>query len=428
MSESDCTAHERLLTLAEALRLALPEVSPVTEPETLPLLEADGRVLAADELAQRDSPPTDQSAMDGFALHQADLADLADSAADQPVRLPVIGQALAGHPYPDPVPRGAALRIMTGAPLPNGPDTVVMQEHVRIAPDGAWIELSPGIAARLRLGENIRRRGDDVKRGTVVLSGGQRLGPPALALAAGQGWATLAVQRRLRVAVASTGDELVEPGARLLEGSIYESNRYLLITLLKRLGCAVSDLGILRDDPTATQAVLHAAAANHDVLVTSGGVSVGNADFVRDAIAELGQIRFWRLAIKPGKPLVLGQIDRCLTLGLPGNPVSVAVTFLLFARPLLQRMMGWVAAEPLRWRVTAAFALRRKPGRREWLRARLRTDQSGQRRVERYPNQSSGALASLVWADGLVELSEDCAEVTPGDTVDYLPLSELGLT
>lgn len=424
MTATDCSPEDRLLTLDQALAQALSNIAPVAEQETVPLLEADGRVLAADLLAQRDSPPTDQSAMDGFAVYLADLADLAGAPS---IRLPVIGQSLAGHPHVGVAAQGAAVRIMTGAPVPTGPDAVVMQEQAQIAPDGSWIELSAKIAARLRPGENIRRRGEDVAIGAVALPGGWRLRPPEIALAAGQGLATLTVRRRLRVAVASTGDELGEPGAVLPEGSIYESNRYLLLPWLRRLGCAVTDLGILRDDLAQTTVTLRVAAATHDVLLTSGGVSVGSADFVRDAIAELGQIQFWRLAIKPGKPLVLGRIGGCLILGLPGNPVSVAATFLLFARPLLQQMMGLAPAEPLRLAVTAAFSLRRKPGRREWLRARLRPGEPGQWLAELYPNQSSGALSSLVWADGLVELGEDCAEVAPGAVLDYLPLSALGL-
>ena len=229
------------------------------------------------------------------------------------------------------------------------------------------------------------------------------------------------------MAVASTGDELYEPGVELAAGAIYESNRYTLIGLLRRLGCRVTDLGILHDDRDVVLPALRDAAAAHDVLLTSGGVSVGTADLVRDVIAELGKIEFWRLAVKPGKPVTFGWIDNCIVLGLPGNPVSVAVAFLVFARPLLLGLMGARPAEPLRLRVLADFRFRRKPGRREWLRARLHQNPDGKRVVSIYHTHSSGALSSLSWADGLVELAEDCAGVVPGDEVEYLPFCGLGM-
>lgn len=412
---------DRLLTLHEALATALKTVFPLHETETAPLTEVDGRVLAADVIAQLDSPPHDNSAMDGFALHLADLS------VQQPTRLPVIGRVLAGHPYSNPVPAGAALRITTGGWLPAGPDAVIMQEQCRIAPDERWIEVDPAVAAKLRLGENIRRRGEDVSVGTVLLPGGWRLRPQDVALAAGQGIAALDVIRRLRVAVASTGDELYEPGVELPPGAIYESNRWILIGLLRRLGCVVTDLGILRDDRAIILPALRDAAATHEVLLTSGGVSVGTADLVKEIITELGVIDFWRLAIKPGKPVAFGRIGDCLTIGLPGNPVSAMVTFLLFARPLLLKQMGAEPVEPVRWRVSADFAFRRKPGRREWLRAQLRFDPERGPLVGVYHTHSSAALSSLAWADGLVELPEECAGVAPGDPVNYLPFSGLGV-
>ncbi len=421
MNPGDCCEDaDRLLTLAEALAAALCSIEPIRETETVALLDANGRVSATDLPARLDAPPHDNSAMDGFALHRADLQP------DQTTRLPVIGQALAGHPYPGTVPRGATVRITTGGMLPDGADAVVMQEHCRIAPDERWIELEAQTAARLRVGENIRRRGEDVRAGTVLLPNGLRLRPQDIALAAGQGIAALTVMRRLRVAVASTGDELCDPGMDLPPGAIYESNRYVLIGLLKRLGCTVMDLGILRDDYAVLLPVLRDAAATHDVLLTSGGVSAGTSDLVKAVIAELGTIAFWRLAVKPGKPVMFGRIRECLALGLPGNPVSVMVSFLMFARPLLLKRMGATPLEPLRLRATADFSFRRKPGRREWLRARLRSDSERGWSATIYATNSSGALSSLSWADGLVELPEDCAGVAPGDVVDYLPFSGLG--
>ncbi|MDG4551298.1 MAG: molybdopterin molybdotransferase MoeA [Candidatus Contendobacter sp.] len=421
MLPTDCGSSDRLLTLGEAVAAALNTVQPIQAVETVPLMEAFGRVLAGDLPARLDVPPHDNSAMDGFALHRADLK------LDRPTRLPVVGQALAGHPYRGTVPRGVAVRITTGALTPDGPDAVIMQEQCRIAPDESWIEIEPKVAARIGPGENIRRRGEDVQAGTVLLPRGSRLRPQDVALAAGQGIATLDMIRRPRVAVASTGDELREPGMELSPGAIYETNRHVLIGLLRRLGCAVTDLGILRDDREAVLPALREAAATHDVLLTSGGVSVGTADLVKDVIAELGRIEFWRLAVKPGKPVTFGRIQDCVVLGLPGNPVSVMVSFLVFARPLLLKLMGTEPGEPLRLRVTADFAFRRKPGRREWLRARLRFEPERGPLVSIYPNNSSGALSSLSWADGLVELPEACAGIAPGDAVDYLPFSGLGV-
>jgi molybdopterin molybdotransferase len=325
------------------------------------------------------------------------------------------------------VSRGAVVRITTGAMIPDGPDAVVMQEDCRIAPDESGIEVDSVVAARLKAGENIRRRGEDVRAGTVLLPQGSRLRPQDVALAAGQGIAALKVVRQPRVAVASTGDELREPGGPLPTGAIYETNRYTLIGLLRHLGCAVTDLGILRDDRDTVLPALRDAAATHDVLLTSGGVSVGTADLVKDVIAELGKIEFWRLAVKPGKPLTFGWIESCIILGLPGNPVSVAVAFLMFGRPLLLALMGAPPAEPLRLRALADFQFRRKPGRREWLRAQLRLDPERKPVVSIYHTHSSGALSSLAWADGLVELPEDCAGVAPGDAVEYLPFGVLGM-
>ena len=413
--------RDRLLTLAEAIAAALDVVRPIRETETVPLLEGYGRVLAADLPARLDVPPHDNSAMDGFALYRTDLQ------ADGPTRLPVVGRALAGHPYVGIAPRGAALRITTGAVIPTGPDAVIMQEQCAVASDESGIVIEAKAAARLKPGENIRRRGEDVQAGTMLLPGGLRLRPQDVSLAAGQGIAALTVRRRPRVAVASTGDELYEPGTALPPGAIHESNRYALIGLLRRLGCAVSDLGILRDQRDVVLPALRDAAAAHDVLLTSGGVSVGTADLVKDVIAELGTIEFWRLAVKPGKPVTFGRIRDCLVLGLPGNPVSVMVSFLLFARPLLLKLMGARPVDPPRLRVRADFQFRRKPGRREWLRARLRPDPGGDFLASIYPSNSSGVLSSLCWADGLIELPEDCAGVTPGDVVDYLPFSGLGV-
>lgn len=416
-----CDTTDRLLTLAEALTAALQTIQPLGVTESVPLFDAYGRILAAEVVARLDTPPGDHSAMDGFAVYLADLS------REVLTRLPVVAQALAGHPCSGIVPRGTAVRITTGAPIPEGPDAVIMQEQCQIGPSEAWIVIEPNIAARLKPGENIRRRGEDVLAGTQLLPKSLRLRPQDIALAAGQGIAALEVIRRLRVAVASTGDELHEPGAELPPGAIYESNRYTLIGLLKRLGCAVTDLGILRDDRTILLSALREAAATHDVLLTSGGVSVGTADWVKDVIATLGRIEFWRLAVKPGKPVTFGRIGDCQVLGLPGNPVSVMISFLMFARPLLLKLMGAEPVESVRLRAMANFSFRRKTGRREWLRAQLQLDPEQGPLIQVYHTHSSGALSSLSWADGLVELPEECAGITPGDFVDYLPFNSLGV-
>ena len=422
MNEIDCFGvHDRLLTLAEALTAALHRIQPLRETVSVPLLDAYGRILAADVVARLDVPPHDNSAMDGFALYRGDLQ------TDAATRLPVVGQSLAGHPYVGTVPPGTVVRITTGGVMPTGPDAVIMQEQCAVAPDRSWIEVVPAVAARLQPGENIRRCGEDVQAGTVLLPRGLRLRPQDVALAAGQGIAALEVVRPLRVAVASTGDELHAPGVALPPGAIYESNRYTLIGFLRRLGCAVTDLGILRDERARLLTAFQDAAASHDVVLTSGGVSVGTADLVKDVIAELGEIAFWRLAIKPGKPVAFGQIQDCMVIGLPGNPVSVMVTLLMFARLLLLKRMGAVPAEPLRLRVTADFSFRCKPGRREWLRVRLRNDATRGPLASLYRSNSSGALSSLSWAEGLVELPEDCSGIALGDTVDYLPFSSLAV-
>lgn len=415
---SDCCAGDRLLTLADALTAALGTIQPICDTETVPLLQAYGRVLAADLSAQCDVPPHDNSAMDGFALYHADLKPA------EPTRLPVIGQSLAGHPYTQPVPQGVAVRITTGAVVPAGPDTVIMQEDCQIGPEERWIEIEPKRASRLQVGENIRRRGEDVRCQAPLLEAGRRLRPQDVALAASQGLSNLEVMRRLRVAVVSTGDELHAAGESLPHGAIYESNRYTIIGFLQHLGCDITDLGILRDDRDVVLSVLQDAAATHDVLLTSGGVSVGAADVVKDVIADLGKIEFWRLAIKPGKPVALGWIENCLVVGLPGNPVSVAVAYLMFARPLLMGLMRAKSSEPLRLQAIADFEFRRKPGRREWLRARIRFDLERNLVVGLYPTNSSGALSSLSWANGLVELPENSTGVQLGDKVSYLPFQE----
>jgi len=410
----DCFAlGDRLLSVEEAVAEFRSRLAVVAAAETVPLAEAEDRFLAEDLVADRSVPPHANAAVDGYAVHFDDLAP------GTPTPLPVAGRVAAGHPLGRPGGRGEAIRIFTGAPLPAGPDTVVMQEDCAVA--GEFVTLPAG----LRRGAHVRQAGDDIHAGATVLTAGRRLGPAEIGVAASLGRAVLPVRRRLRVAVLSTGDELRDPGMPVAEGQIYDANRYLLTTLLRRLGCDVADHGIVPDRVNAVRSAL-TAAAEADAIVTSGGVSVGDEDHVKAALeAAGGRLHHWRLAIKPGKPVALGQVGGVPLLGLPGNPVAAMVTFLLVARPLLLHLAG---AEPLplrRFPVAAGFAHGKKPGRREFLRAVLETDPSGALVAHRHGRDGAGTLSSLAGAEGLVELTEDSVGVAPGDPVAYIPLSAL---
>jgi molybdopterin molybdotransferase len=411
----DCFAlGDRLLSVEEAVAEFRSRLAVVTTSETVPLTAAENRFLAEDLVADRSVPPHANAAVDGYAVHFDDLLP------DVPTMLPVAGRAAAGHPLGRPGRRGEAIRIFTGAPLPAGPDTVVMQEDCSAA--GDCVTLPPG----LRRGAHVRPAGDDICAGDIVLTAGRRLGPAEIGLAASLGRPALPVRRTLRVAVLSTGDELRAPGTSVAEGQIYDANRYLLMALLRRLGCDVADRDIVPDRAEAVQSALAAAAAEADAIVTSGGVSVGDEDHVKAALeAAGGRLHHWRLAIKPGKPVALGQIGDVPLLGLPGNPVAAMITFLLVARPLLLHLAG---AEPVplrRFPVAAGFAHDKKPGRREFLRAVLETGPAGGLVAHRHGRDGAGMLSSLAGAEGLVELPEDATAVAPGDPVAYIPLSAL---
>jgi molybdopterin molybdotransferase len=412
-----------LLGLDEALaRLAAAgKAARITAVETVATQAALGRVLAADLVSEIDVPPADTSAMDGYALRAADVAAAgAVLAVTQRIAAGQVGVALAA---------GEAARIFTGTPLPPGADAVLMQEHAEVVggSDGALPTLR--LRERPQPGQWVRRRGEDLRRGGLVLAAGTRLTPQALGLAATAGAAALAVVRRPRVALLSSGDELVRPGsvapAALPPGAIYDSNRDTLRALLQAAGCEVSDCGRVPDRLDATRAALRAAAAGHDLVLSSGGVSVGEEDHLRPALAAEGRVALWQVAIKPGKPLAFGAVRReaggeALYLGLPGNPVSSFVTFLLAVRTLLRALQGADPALPLPLPLSAGFDWPRPDARREFLRVRLGADG----RLELYPNQSSGVLSSLVWADGLVDNPPGQA-IRAGDRVRYLPLNSL---
>jgi len=388
-------ALQRLLELAAEAPAGLVEI--------LPLAAADGRVLAQDIVAGLDLPPWDNSAMDGYALRLADWTG-------EP--LSVSQRIFAGN-APAPLEPDSCARIFTGAPLPAGADCVEMQENVELLADGR-VRFKQPLKAR----QHIRPQGQETREGELVLEAGSRLTPIELGLIASLGVAEVRVSRGLRVAVLSTGDELLEPGQPLGAGQIYNSNRQLLISWLQRLGCEVVDAGILPDDLQATRDAL-AQLLDVGLILSTGGVSVGEADFLGAALREEGQLAFWKLAIKPGKPLTFGHFRGVPVIGLPGNPASTLVTFGLLARPYILRRMGALQVDPLGCNVPAGFVWSKPGSRREYLRAKL---QDG--RAVLYPNQSSGVLRSAAWADGLVEVLEN-STLTEGDAVRFIPFSEL---
>jgi molybdopterin molybdotransferase len=357
-------------------------------------------------------PPHSNSAVDGYAFAHANLVP------DRETVLLVSGRAAAGHPLGRLTGPGEAIRIFTGAPMPEGTDTVMMQEDCVV--ESGWVRLKPGI----KKGANRRRAGEDVAAGAMALAAGRRLGPADLGLAAALGHCELPVFRPLRVALLSTGDEVRDPGAPLPPGAIYDANRVMLAALLAGLGCLVTDFGIRPDREAALVDTLAAAGAEHDLIVTSGGVSAGEEDHVKSAIERLGRLHFWRLAIKPGRPVALGQIGGVPLIGLPGNPVAVIVTFVVIARPLILKLAGAAASEPRLFAVRAGFGYRKKPGRREYLRASLQND--GQNVLaNKYAKDGAGILSSIVQSDGLVILDETRRDLVPGTMVDFLPFSEV---
>lgn len=407
---ADYRAGDDLMSVDQALALLAGRVAPLGRIEEVSLDDALDRVLAEDVVSAIDVPPHDNSAMDGYAFAAGTVP--ADG------RLLRVGRSAAGHPFAGTVGAGQCIRILTGAVVPAAVDTVAMQEDCTL--DGDWVT----VPTTLKPGANCRPAGEDVARGATVLSAGRRLRPQEIGLAAAVGRTGLRVHARLRVAVFSTGDEINSPGSPLPAGGIYDSNRFSAMALLRGLGAAVTDLGILPDDRAAIVAALDRAATDHDVILTSGGVSVGDEDHVKAAVQSLGSLHFWRLAIKPGKPVALGQVRGRTFIGLPGNPVAVMVVFLLLARPLLLRLMGADPTRPAVVPVRADFAFRHKPGRREWLRARL-CQRDGQMWAQKYPQESSGVLSSMVWADGLVAVPEDRGDVAPGDVLEYLSFAEV---
>jgi molybdopterin molybdotransferase len=408
----DCCSSPGLLSVEQATQKILAQARPVEQTETVNILNALNRVLAEDLTSTINVPGYDNSAMDGYAVRSEDC--LTSGA-----RLPVLQRIPAGQ-VGTLLEVGTAARIFTGAPIPEGADSVVMQEMCEAGDTGVTMHVV--INAVVKAGANVRRAGEDIAIGNTVLNAGKRLRPQELGLLASVGLAEFKVKRKLKVATFFTGDEIITPGQPLAAGQIYNSNRYTLTGLLQVMDCEIVDLGIVPDTLEATVDVLQRAAASADLVITSGGVSVGEEDYVRIALEQLGELSMWRIAMKPGKPVAFGKVDNALFMGLPGNPVSVFVTFLLFARALILKMQGSNEFIMQRVSVVADFdwpAVKRQ----EYLRVKL-VVQDNQTVAQLYPQQGSGVLSSASWADGLVEVSPNKA-VAKGSSVSYLPFQGL---
>lgn len=405
-----------MISTADALATLLAAAKPLAGTETLSTFDALNRVLAADVVSTLDVPPMNTSSMDGYAVRVADLAQGSR-------HLPVSQRIPAGH-APQPLAAGTAARIFTGATVPPGADAVVMQEQTETVDGAVNILHAP------KAGEWITAQGADIRKGSVVLPAGTRLSPAALGLAASVGCATLTVTRRVKVAVFFTGDELTMPGAPLKPGAIYNSNRFTLTGLLRNLGCEVTDYGIVPDQLDATRATLREAAAEHDFILTSGGVSVGEEDHVKPAVEAEGRIAMWQIAMKPGKPLAFGAVrrpgkegaapDEAFFIGLPGNPVSSFVTFLLFVRPFLLRLAGATHVSPRALSLRADFTQGKSDRRNEFLRARVNPAGG----LDLFSNQSSAVLTSTVWGDGIIDNPPN-HQISAGETVRFIPFTEL---
>ena len=409
---NDCFLHDKeRMRHDEAVALLRERLQPITGEETAKLSDAHGRILARDVIAPRPVPAYDNAAVDGYAFAHDDYVRLNG-------RLAVSQRIAAGHPSDNPIKAGHTARIFTGAAIPAGTDSVAMQEDVAAVGDN-----SVEIPAGLKKGANTRLAGEDLKAGSPVVAAGTVLRPQDMAAIASTGAAEITCHKRLRVALLSTGDEIVSPGNELRRGQVFDSNHAMLSGLLAPLGVAVTRLGILSDKADLVRRTIETAAADHDVIITTGGASRGEEDHIVATLDEIGSLAMWQLAIKPGRPMNFGQIGDCAFMGLPGNPVAVMVCFLLYVRPALRRLAGGLFGEPRRFPVAAAFTMRKKPDRREFLRGILRG--SGcDIAVERYPRDGSGLISSLRAADGLIEIDEATTSVSPGDCVNFVPFGE----
>jgi molybdopterin molybdotransferase len=414
----DCFASGApILTIDDAVAAIAARFSAVDGVETVALADADGRVLAEDLIATLQLPPFTNSAVDGYAVRGEDVPD-----ASGPARLfRVAGRVQAGSAPGGPaVAPGEAVRIFTGAPMPEGADTVFMQEDARV--DDAGRVLLP---AGLKRGANVRPAGEDIVAGRVIVPANRWLRPQDVAAAAAMGLTAIRVRRRVKVAVFSNGDEIVEPGTTRRDAQLFDSNRFMLIAMLRRIGCLISDLGIRRDDAAQIADVLKVAARSNDLILSSGGVSTGEGDFVKAAVERVGTLVFWRIAMKPGRPVAMGVIDGTPFIGLPGNPVASFVTFARVARPAILALAGARWSPPPAVPVKAQFAYRKKTARREYVRVHLRTAEDGTLEAVKFPREGAGLLSSLIDTDGVVELGEDVTRVEPGTLVSCLPYASL---
>ena len=416
----DCFLTDRnRLRHDEALAILRERIGPVVETERAALSDAAGRILAETVTSPRPVPGADNAAVDGYAFAHADYAATGGY-------FPVLARIAAGHPSPVPHIAGTAVRIFTGGTMPAGADTVAMQEdcepHVQ---DGhAFVAIPPG----LKPGANRRKAGEDLAAGEAAARAGMRLRPQEIAAIASTGEDTVAVYRRLRVALASSGDEVVRPGGPLGAGQVYDSNHFLLSALLRTMNCSVTDAGILGDDAEGVRSALQRITASHDAVLSTGGASRGEEDHLVTALDALGKRHLWQLAVKPGRPMGFGQIGSCPVVALPGNPVAAFVCFLLYVRPMLTVMGGGSWPEPQRFQVAAGFEIaQRKQGRREFLRGSLAAGEAGAPIVKKFSRDGSGLITSLREADGLIEIEEDVAAVRLGDPVTFMPFSGFGL-
>jgi len=409
MSSSCSSSTSNLMPLNEALALLLNNVTPVEDDETVMLDEAMGRVLSQSVTSHINVPAWDNSAMDGYALRYEDIATHE--------QLPV-SQRIAAGTHGQPLQSGTAARIFTGAPAPDGADTVVMQEMVSV--DKEMIRIN----GDLKRGQHIRRAGEDIRQDAVIIESGCRLQTQHIGLAASTGIDKLLVNRKLRVAMFTTGDELTMPGQTLTDGNIYNSNRFLFRGLLEKLGCEIIDLGNVIDDYQATCDALNSAADKADLILSSGGVSVGEEDYVKKALEELGSLDLWRIAVRPGKPLAFGKIRGIPFIGVPGNPVSLFVTFSIFVRPFILRSMGVNNVVPNEYMATAGFDWKRPDKRTEYMRARIELNDEGKKVVNVYASRSSAVLSSVTWAEGMVVINPD-QQFCKGESVRFIPFTSL---
>ena len=411
----DCFAFGGpMMSVDEAVAIIAARVAAVHEVETVALGAADGRILARDLLAPLPLPPFTNSAVDGYAVRSRDLPQGAEQA------FVVTGRVAAGASAGEAIPPGQAVRIFTGAPMPGGADTVFMQEDVRLDEAGRVV-----LPAGLKRGANVRPAGEDIALGHAALGAGRRLRPQDVALAAAFGLTHVEVTRRIRVAVFSTGNEIVSPGAARAPSQLFDSNRFMLAAMLARLGCEVSDLGIIRDDHAALASGLKRVAGAHDLILTTGGVSTGEEDHVKASVESAGTLVLWRMAIKPGRPVAMGIIGGTPFIGLPGNPVASFVTFAHVVRPTVLALAGATQAPLVPMPVRAAFSYGKKIGRREYVRATLRKGADGGLEATKFPREGAGLLSSLVDTDGLVELGEEITQVQPGQSVGFLSYASL---